>query len=210
MGPLITAAFAHELTLPDICEQTNVRTKRGKDDREPQRTATVMASYLRCTTGHPHVVLANFGQTNFGQLWCYSHIVWPNTVMTKSGLWCGVCVVCSCSFRAAGASHDSPSPNVHISGSRPSNTTKIPREYPKGSKNIVAGEGRKSAKFWAPPFGSHRALPFGAPKRLKHQMGKSRFGQSRHQPHTYQWNWKRSPHSLSLRNQGTAHSPQSM
>ena len=65
-------------------------------------------------------------------------------------------------FGAAGVSHDNPkTPNVHISG--PRRFTKIPRKDPQEReerKKIVAGEGKKSAKIWAPPF---RAPPFRAP-----------------------------------------------
>ena len=145
MGPLITAAFAHELTLPDIYEETNVRTKRGKDDREPQRTATVMASYLRCATGHPHVVMANFGQTNFRQLWCYSQIVWPNTVMTKSGLWCGVCVVVASG--PPGATAQAQMCTFQGPGLQ---TTKIPREYSQGKQENCGGRGQKKRENLGP------------------------------------------------------------
>ena len=78
-------------------------------------------------------------------------------------------------------SHDNPrTPNVHISGSRISNTpTKIPREDPPErhkKSEMVAGEEKKSAKFWAPLPGL--TLPgsmflglvaphFGAPKSVR-------------------------------------------
>ena len=59
-----------------------------------------------------------------------------------------------------GLAHDSPrTPNAHISLPRRfkhhQNSTKGPQERER-RKNIVAGGGEKSAKFWAPP-------PFGAP-----------------------------------------------
>ena len=53
---------------------------------------------------------------------------------------------------AAGVSRQPESPNVHISGPRPSNPTKIPRKDPQEREErmkIVAGEGKKRAKFWA-------------------------------------------------------------
>ena len=129
-----------------------------------------MASYLRCATGHPHVDMANFGQTNFGQLWCYSHIVWPNTVMTKSGLWCGVCVVVASG--PPGLHTTAQAQMCTFQGPGLQTQPKFNENTSKGSKNIVAGEGRKSAKFWAHPSAPHpsapTALPFGAPTRLKH------------------------------------------
>ena len=69
---------------------------------------------------------------------------------------------------AAGASHDSPrTPNAHFERSGASNTTKIPREDPQRSKkrtNFAAGEGKKSAKFWAPTVRPHPSgPPFGPP-----------------------------------------------
>ena len=61
---------------------------------------------------------------------------------------------------ATGVSHDSPKAQT-CTFERPgaSNTTKIPREDPQRGKkrtNFPAGEGKKSAKFWAPhPSGLH-------------------------------------------------------
>ena len=80
------------------------------------------------------------------------------------GLSCGKGRYDAGGFEAAGASHDSPrTPNVHISGPRRfkhhQNSTKGPQEREE-RKRLVAGEGKKSAKFWAPhPSGPHTSGP---------------------------------------------------
>ena len=58
-----------------------------------------------------------------GVVWC--GVVWCGVVWCCVVVWCGVCgcVVLCCGFRAVGASHDSPrTPNMHMSGPRPSET----------------------------------------------------------------------------------------
>ena len=67
-----------------------------------------------------------------------------------------------------GLAHDTKnSKRAHFSPGASKNPTKIPRKDPQEReerKKIVAGEGKKSAKFWAPhPSGpTLRAPPFGA------------------------------------------------
>ena len=60
------------------------------------------------------------------------------------------------------------------------NTTKIPREDPPErhrNSETVAGKGRKSAKFWAHPFG---APPFRGPTQVRSHFGSSHFSQTTH------------------------------
>ena len=68
---------------------------------------------------------------------------------------------------ALGLSCEAPA-TCTFEGPGASNTTKIPRKDPKREKEMVAGEGKKSAKFWAPTFGAStlrgptlRGTPFG-------------------------------------------------
>ena len=87
-----------------------------------------------------HVHLGAVGVVQIGCCGCL--VVKPSNVY----VWSSRVVVWNTGGpKAAGASHDSPrNPNMHISGS-----TKIQREDPEERVKIVAGEGKKRAKFWA-------------------------------------------------------------
>ena len=97
-------------------------------------------------------------------------VVWPTLAKTDFDLWCCVlcgvwCVVCVCVawvlvsrfwFGHVRCSRELQTCTFERPGA--SNTTKIQRKDPRRitkRAKMVAGDGKKSAKFWAPPFSPH-------------------------------------------------------